>query len=402
MRKLLFSLFLSAFILPLSAAAQGTVCRASGFAAEAIPDAERNPDAIALENALLDAVCLIDSGDYTSAGSILDSLDRCCPQDAAVQYYLGLCSYMSRDIPATARHFEKAAALDTANIWYRETLANLYINMGEAAKAGELFEKLSVEDPARFRNAYTLALMADAYRFKRDYDSFFETLTELVNDEQADDEMKYRAIMGALGGFDRNTFNDILPRIDSLMQRYTEAEPSSVHAHELRMETAATLGNDEVVIEQCNTLMQLQPSDTTALLTSLSVIGDTYYKAGQTRKAFKTYEKALKLKPDYSPVLNNYAYFLSQKKRCLRKAEKMSRITVEQNPDNATYLDTYGWILFLRGKAAEAKPYFKHAMLYGGKDSAVVLMHYSLVLKALGENDLATYYKNLADSKSNK
>ena len=77
----------------------------------------------------------------------------------------------------------------------------------------------------------------------------------------------------------------------------------------------------------------------------------------------------------------------------------MSKKTIDAEPDNATYLDTYGWILFLRGKARQAKPYFKHAMLYGGKDSAVVLMHFSLVLKALGEDDLATYYRTLAENK---
>ncbi len=396
MRKLLLCLCLAALAVPQFAAAQNTVPKA----AEAIPDGEKDPSAIALENTILDAVTLMESGGYDEARAILDSLDHAGASDAAVQYYLGLCSYATRDIPAAVSRFEKAAALDTANIWYRESLANLYISTGDADKAGELFTRLSVEDPARFRNAYTLALMADAYRMKRDYDSFFSTLTELVRSEDADDEMKYRALMGALGGFDSRTFRSILPRVDTLMQRYAEAEPSSIHAHELRMEIAATREDSASVIAECERLMELQPGDTTATVTSLSIIGDTYYKAGDTRKAFKTYERALKLKPDYCPVLNNYAYFLSQRRRRLGKAEKMSRITVEKEPDNATYLDTYGWILYLRGKASKAKPYFKHAMLYGGKDSAVVLMHYSLVLKALGEDDLATYYKNLADSKN--
>ena len=38
-------------------------------------------------------------------------------------------------------------------------------------------------------------------------------------------------------------------------------------------------------------------------------------------------------------------------------------------------------------------------MLYGGKDSATILEHYSKVLEALGEKDLALYYKNLAEQK---
>ena len=83
-----------------------------------------------------------------------------------------------------------------------------------------------------------------------------------------------------------------------------------------------------------------------------------------------------------------------------RKALKMSARTIELEPDNATYLDTYGWILYLLRRPKDAKPYFKHAMLYGGKDSATILEHYSKVLEALGEADLSLYYKNLAEQKN--
>ena len=74
----------------------------------------------------------------------------------------------------------------------------------------------------------------------------------------------------------------------------------------------------------------------------------------------------------------------------------MSKKTVEQEPDNATYLDTFAWILHLMGKDLEAKPFFKHAMLYGGKDSAVILRHYATVLEALGESESAKIYRNQA------
>lgn len=35
-------------------------------------------------------------------------------------------------------------------------------------------------------------------------------------------------------------------------------------------------------------------------------------------------------------------------------------------------------------------------MVYGGKSSKVILEHYALTLKALGENDLADFYINLS------
>ena len=140
--------------------------------------------------------------------------------------------------------------------------------------------------------------------------------------------------------------------------------------------------------------------DTSTKVSAYSSIGDMYHQLGEPSKAYKAYDKALKLNPTYAPVLNNYAYFLSLEKKKLKKAAAMSKITVEAEPDNPTYLDTYGWILFLQGKPAEAKPYFKHAMLYGGKDSAVELDHYAEVLYALGEYDLAFVYWNQAKGKN--
>ena len=38
-------------------------------------------------------------------------------------------------------------------------------------------------------------------------------------------------------------------------------------------------------------------------------------------------------------------------------------------------------------------------MLYGGRDSAVILEHYSKVLEALGEYDLARSFRILAENK---
>jgi predicted Zn-dependent protease len=73
---------------------------------------------------------------------------------------------------------------------------------------------------------------------------------------------------------------------------------------------------------------------------------------------------------------------------------------VEQEPDNATYLDTFGWILYLQGKSLEAKLIFKRAMIHGGKESPVILDHYAEVLFALKEYDLAFVYWNLARQKN--
>ena len=96
-------------------------------------------------------------------------------------------------------------------------------------------------------------------------------------------------------------------------------------------------------------------------------------------------------------MLNNYAWYLATSGRKLKKAYNMSKKTVEAEPDNSTYLDTFGWILHLMGRDLEAKPFFKHALLYGGKESSVCLRHYATVLEALGEADTAKIYRTQAE-----
>lgn len=154
------------------------------------------------------------------------------------------------------------------------------------------------------------------------------------------------------------------------------------------------------VLDICEKVLEVAPQDSSKTLRAWSTMGDIYHKLGDAQKAYKAYEKALKINPDYVYVLNNYAYYLSMEGKKLKKAYAMSKKTIEAEPDNSTYLDTFGWILYLQGKALEAKPFFKHAMLYGGKESAVVMDHYAEVLYALKEYDLAFVYWNMAKQKN--
>ncbi len=155
------------------------------------------------------------------------------------------------------------------------------------------------------------------------------------------------------------------------------------------------------VFGHCQTIPKGAAGGSLKTPTAYSTMGDMYHQLGENAKAYKAYDSALKINATYAPVLNNYAFYLSMEGRKLKKAAAMSKITVDQEPDNPTYLDTYAWILYLQGKPEEAKPLFKHAMLYGGKDSVVILDHYAEVLYALKEYDLAMVYWTQASMKNN-
>ena len=157
--------------------------------------------------------------------------------------------------------------------------------------------------------------------------------------------------------------------------------------------------SDAIVTYQILEGLAKMQKDTANLLTAYSVIGDLSHEMGNSKQAYAYYKKALKINPNYNPVLNNYAYFLALEGKSLKQAYNMSKKTIESEPDNPTYLDTFAWILYLMDKPVEAKTHLKHAMMYGGKESAAVLDHYAEVLYALKEYDLAFIYWDQADAK---
>ena len=93
-----------------------------------------------------------------------------------------------------------------------------------------------------------------------------------------------------------------------------------------------------------------------------SITGDLYHKFGEDDKAFAAYDSCLVYSPDEVLALNNYAYYLSLHKKNLDKAESMSAKSLEKEPDNATYVDTFAWILFQQGRYVEAKEYIDKAV----------------------------------------
>ena len=72
------------------------------------------------------------------------------------------------------------------------------------------------------------------------------------------------------------------------------------------------------------------------------VMGEILHKKGRVEEAFAAYDSCLQWKPDNIPCLN--------------------KKTLKAEPKNATYLDTFAWILFMQQRYAEAKIYIDQAL----------------------------------------
>lgn len=136
-------------------------------------------------------------------------------------------------------------------------------------------------------------------------------------------------------------------------------------------------------------IAKIDPTEVNRISICWGAMGDIYHEMGEKDKAYECYDKALKYNNQNYNVLNNYAYFLSEEQRDLLKAEGMASKVITKYPDNATYLDTYAWILYLEKSYVLAKFYQQRAIEKSDKseDNTTLYEHWHEILKALGEDE---------------
>src|SRR5690606_24110960 len=91
-------------------------------------------------------------------------------------------------------------------------------------------------------------------------------------------------------------------------------------------------------------------------------LGDVSYFLKEYLASDSAFGYALILDPENPTTPNNYSYYLSERNSRLDDAEKMSARSLELRPDEATFLDTYGWIQYQKGNYKAAKKYIEKAI----------------------------------------
>ena len=337
------------------------------------------------------------------------------------QYYMSM-----RDRALVEKYSEKsrdlllrAVRLEPDNYWYRRLLALNYLRQNRRQEAVEQYEEMSRRFPGR---TDILISLAGLYDEAGDYEKELRVLTRYGKLEDVADELKFQrfACYLQMGELDSayyesenpseiiellmNTTRDMIEHAETNMDRMrcrslldvvmnycdvvSRHEPELLAPYSQKSIAYFWLGQNEEAFDQlAEGLRHVRTNTDKANLYNLR--GDYHHSLGQSEMMYADYDSTLLYDPDNIGVLNNYAYFMSLEDRELDRALSMSARTLEVEPMNSTYLDTYAWILFRMKKYKEALSYMEKSLRYLDADNPEIYEHYGDVLFMCGEKEKA-------------
>lgn len=350
---------------------------------------------------------------------------------------------------------EELAAEYPDNLYYRVILAEVYMDHGRASESEPLLQAVLADDPDNGPAKITLAeyykqqsdttrylAWADSVMMSSDVNDEFKVrmMAQLIT-EKSDSlwvmELFERAIacpqqsarLGHLCVQYMLSMQQPEERVRPILLRMLEIEPDHIPARSQLLSYAAQRDDMEEVVNICSEGIDYTPevlayyyykgiglhhfmgrsaeametlhqalrqvtdgSDATMVANLYTVMGDIHYEQGEATEAYQCYDAALQYDPSDMLVLNNYAYFLAEEGNHLEKAEQMSRRTVEAEPHNATYLDTYAWILYKLQRYEEALSYIEQAIANDTEPSDVLYEHAGDICSHTGDRAQALDY----------
>lgn len=349
---------------------------------------------------------------------------------------------------------ETLAAEYPESSYYRVILGSMYMEHGHAEKALPLLQKILDEEPdngaAKIALSQYYKQSNDTVQYRAMTDSVLMTPTvdddtkvklmvQMIREktdsiymidlfERMMQQPQRSAKIGHLCVQYMLKMEQPEERVRPVLLRMLEVEPDHIQAHLQLLSYAAKRNDMEEVISVCSRAIDYNPeildfyyykaiglyqtdkqdealetyrkataqvtaeSNTELVSDIYAAMGDLYHQAEQPEKAYHCYDSALVYNPSNIMVLNNYAYYLSEEDKELDKAEQMSLRTIKAEPNNATYLDTYAWILYKQQRYDEALMYIEQALAKDSAPSDVLYEHAGDICYRLGDATRAVNY----------
>jgi len=323
---------------------------------------------------------------FDSALAVYSELRELHPDDIEVQ---AECAgvYLARgEYARAAREFDAILGGDSVSADVKVHIGELYFQrMGKdstiAPVTRSIFERIAKGHPDDWRPFWFLGAIGSMTRDDSLTVRSFRRVTELASWNP--DAWVYLSSV-FLG---QNKFDEVV----RILEAAVKVLPDDFRVNFFLGISYSRLNRNIDAARVLERARELNPKDVDAIA-QLALVYDTMKRFGDSDGL---YEEALRLDPSNHLVLNNYAYSLAERNVNLERALEMSRKAVDAQPDNASYLDTIGWIYFRLGRYTEAETYVKKA-ISKGEANAVVYEHLGDIYYRLNQTDLAIEHWNMA------
>lgn len=348
---------------------------------------------------------LISIGDTAATFAALDTLLQAHPRGVNENLFAGdVMMALKRDSDAVG-YYNRALEIDSLSGMAYFKLAQYYQIQGDSARYDEeVFNALNqpdldVEEKVELMRGYVQGLYSDSLQRGR-IENLFKVLTDLhpLEPQIRDLFSSYLAVTGdykraaeqteILADMDPATVENwnrlvTIYLSDNNAAKGAEAGERGLKYHESDATLAFLTGSAHIVADNPGRAIELlhqaigeaDKRDLKLLSQMQCTLGDAFYKSNEPDSAFHYYDVALETDGTNLLAMNNCAYYLACEDRDLDRAEQLSFWTIKEEPENATSLDTYAWIMFKQKKFDAAKEYIDKALEHDTEPSAELYEH---------------------------
>jgi tetratricopeptide (TPR) repeat protein len=316
---------------------------------------------------------------YDTALQILQDLRELNPANTDYVGDIAGIHLRRKDYARAAKEFESLLSRDSLGIEGKLRIGELYFARLEedstlAPVTRDIFTRIRDTHPEDWRAYWFLGAIAALTEDDSAAERNFRRVTELAS-WNADGWVYLSSIF-----LQDENFTEAV----TILERAQAVLPEDFRVNFFLGVAFSRLGRDEEAVAALERARTINPRDINAL-TQLAIAYEALERYEETDRV---YEEALQIDPENHLVLNNYAYSLAERNTRIERAYEMSRRAVDAQEENASYLDTLGWVLFRLGRYEEAEQYVRQAIALGDGGS-VLFEHLGDIYSMMGQRDRA-------------
>ena len=306
------------------------------------------------------------TNDFGKAKAVIDAAAVTNPDNAALSNARGLTLMGLKDVPGALASFKQATTQAPKAYGYALNLARGHIvNKDVDSALGVVDDILKSEPKYAPALAFGAATALQAGQLEK-ATGYVERLRQA-----APEATGTFALEGDLAMAQK--------RYKDALGHYRKASAIGANSQlTLAQYNAAVLAKEPQPEKILQDWVAKYPSD----INAVTMLAESYQRAGNTSGAIALYEKSLAKAPDSVVLLNNLAMIYVQTD--VAKAADYAGRAYKAMPKAPAIADTYGWILFKQGKTDEALAPLREANK-GLPNNAEVQYHLAAALAAKGE-----------------